>query len=166
MPPEGIEAASGVAVVCSFRRLGGVFSQGTTGGTGTFYSQSNMPSSLRNVPMTKPFSRHWRSLVSVAALLALSAPALAQGLDYAQALQQAQEASGQVRNARMDVQAKDLKAEALAHLGGPALSLSGFSAGSPPPSTSTPRRWPMPRARWGRSCPAACPFRPFPTRCR
>lgn len=77
--------------------------------------------------MTKPFSRHWRSLVSVAALLALSAPALAQGLDYAQALQQAQEASGQVRNARMDAQAKDLKAEALAHLGGPALSLSGFS---------------------------------------
>lgn len=62
-----------------------------------------------------------------AALLALAAPVAAQGLDYAQALQQAQQASGQVRNARMDVQAKDLKAQALAHLGGPAVSLSGFS---------------------------------------
>ncbi len=50
----------------------------------------------------------------------------AQGLDYAQALQQAQEASGQVRNARLDVQAKDLKAQALSRLGAPSVSITGF----------------------------------------
>ncbi len=68
-----------------------------------------------------------RSVLCTAALVTLGSAAAAQGLDFGQALQQAQEASGQVRNARLDVRAKDLKAEALSNLGGPALSLSGFS---------------------------------------
>jgi outer membrane protein TolC len=56
-----------------------------------------------------------------------STAAQAQPLDYAQALEQAQRVSGPVRSARLDAEAKALQAEAVAHLGAPALSLSAFS---------------------------------------
>lgn len=67
-------------------------------------------------------------LLLAAAIAAVpSARAQAQPLDFAQALEQVRQVSGSVRGARLDARAKDLQAQAVAHLGRPALDLTGFA---------------------------------------
>lgn len=64
----------------------------------------------------------WLLWASSSALAADAVP-----MDLGQALARGNQASGAVRSALLDAEAKSLKAESLSNLNGPALSLSGFA---------------------------------------
>lgn len=69
------------------------------------------------------------ALAAVLAALLASAPAMAQakpGVSLAEALQQAAGASGAVQGAQLDARSKQFKAQALARIDGPSLSLNAF----------------------------------------
>lgn len=65
------------------------------------------------------------------ALLTLTAPLsfaqTAQAIDFATAVQQATAVSGSVQGALLDTRSKTLKAEAVRHIDGPSLNLTGFA---------------------------------------
>jgi len=80
--------------------------------------------------MTRPgFPTAVLPTVLLSALLAVGNAAAQQAapIDFAEALRQAATVSGSVRGAQLDTDSKRLKAEALEHIDGPSLNLTGFA---------------------------------------